>query len=84
MTKCDTAASGSVEIPEGVTEIGDYAFDGCSSLTSVRIPRSVTSIGGGAFFGCDGLKTVYYGGTEKQWTKLGYSFKYGVKFYYEV
>ena len=32
-------------IPEGITSIGNYAFDGCSTLTSVTIPSSVTSIG---------------------------------------
>lgn len=41
-----------------VTEIGSYAFDGCTGLTSVTIPSSVTSIGWYAFDGCIGLKKV--------------------------
>lgn len=56
----------SYRIPEGVTSIGDYAFDGCG-LTSVTIPGSVTSIGSSAFSGCPSLKDVYYAGTQTQW-----------------
>ena len=36
--------------------IGDYAFSGCSSLTSLTLPSSVTSIGGHAFERCNNLK----------------------------
>ena len=45
-------------IPEGVTNISDYAFEGCSSLTSVTIPNSVTSIGNGVFSRCTGLTSI--------------------------
>lgn len=34
------------------TDIGDYAFAECHSLTSVKIPGSVTSIAGNAFSSC--------------------------------
>ena len=55
------------EIPEGTTEIKDYAFDGCYSLTSVVIPDSVTSIVSYAFYNCYSLTSVKYRGTEAQW-----------------
>ena len=45
-------------IPNSVTSIWDYAFYGCSGLTSVSIPNSVTSIGDWAFRECSGLTSV--------------------------
>ena len=45
-------------IPEGVTAIGDRAFEGCTSLTSVTIPNGVTSIGNNAFSGSTSLSEI--------------------------
>ena len=39
-------------------KLGDYAFDGCSGLTSITIPSCVTEIGRYAFDGCSGLTSL--------------------------
>ena len=46
-------------IPDSVTSINAFAFEGCDSLTSITIPDSVTSIGYSAFFDCSNLNAVY-------------------------
>jgi hypothetical protein len=38
-----------VVIPNGITSVGDYAFQYCATLTSIAIPDSVTNIGDYAF-----------------------------------
>lgn len=48
----------SVDIAEGVTEIGTGDFMDCSSLERVAIPDSVNRICGSAFKGCKNLKDV--------------------------
>ncbi len=50
--------AGSYAIPAGVTNIGDWAFFGCTNLNNVTIPAGVISIGHGAFCGCSGLIKV--------------------------
>lgn len=39
--------------------IGNYAFEGCSGLTSLTLPDGITSIGDKAFKGCSGLTSIY-------------------------
>ena len=47
-----------LNVPESVTDIGNYTFSGCRGLTSVTIPEGVKSIGNYAFSDCGGLTTV--------------------------
>ena len=53
-----SASIKSVEILEGVTSIGAYAFQDCSGLTSIPLPSTVTNIGIRAFKGCSGLISI--------------------------
>ena len=47
----------SVDIPQGVTSIGNHAFFDCFDLENITIPQSVTSIGDVAF-GCCKFTTL--------------------------
>ena len=47
-----------VEIPDGVTEIGDYAFERFYELESVNIPFSVSKIGWECFDFCESLVSI--------------------------
>jgi hypothetical protein len=49
-------ASGAVTVP-GITSIGEYAFAGCTSLTTLNLPAAKT-LGEGAFGECTALQTV--------------------------
>ena len=51
-------ACGDIIIPDSVTCIGGWAFDGCKELTSVTIPDGVTSIWDCAFWGCTSLTSI--------------------------
>ena len=57
----------SIVIGDGVTSIGNNAFQYCSSLTGAAIPGSVTAIGSSVFYGCDALTDIYYGGYGINW-----------------
>ena len=57
LVSCPTKKT-SVTIPNGVREIGNWAFILCEMLTSVTIPDSVTVIGENAFGECFALPSV--------------------------
>lgn len=54
----DLKTMSTLEIPDGVTNVGIYAFYGCGSLTSVRIPNGVTHIKNGAFRSCTNFDSI--------------------------
>lgn len=47
-----------VVLPNGVTNIGNYAFSGCANLFEISIPSGVTKIGEYAFSGCIGIADI--------------------------
>lgn len=50
--------TGSYEVPEGVTALGNSAFSRAIGLTDVSIPESVSSIGTFVFFLCTNLTNI--------------------------
>lgn len=63
LTKCDSAASGEINVPafyneKPVTAIGANAFLGCTEITSVTVPEGVEEIGDKAFYNCRNLVTL--------------------------
>jgi uncharacterized repeat protein (TIGR02543 family) len=48
----------SVILPDGLTSIGESAFNNCSSLTEITIPAGLTSLGGNAFMYCGSLTEI--------------------------
>ena len=55
---CPSGKKGTVDIPEGVTIIGDSAFQYCFYLSNIHIPDSVTVFGPSAFEGCESLTNL--------------------------
>ncbi len=54
----DSSGIKSVEIPDSVTKILNFAFSGCNSLTEIDLPDNVTVLAEGAFNNCTGLTSV--------------------------
>lgn len=60
----------SVVIPEGVHTIGAGAFAGCASLKEITFPVSLALVNAAAFADCKALTTLYYGGTDEQYSAI--------------
>ncbi len=48
----------SIDIPDGMTNIGSQVFNQCRDLVRVTIPNSVTNIGSYAFCNCNSLVNI--------------------------
>ena len=51
-----------ISLPTSLKTIGEFAFYGCSNLTSFTIPKTVTSMSGSSFSGCSNLSSVHVEG----------------------
>ena len=66
------------EVPDGVTRIGDKAFQGNETIQEVVISNSVKGIGNRAFYSCKNLQTVELGkGLGQKGSISGSSIFYG-------
>lgn len=52
-------------LDDGLTSIGNSAFEYNSNITLSEIPSGVTSIGNSAFYGCRGIKHITFKGTPE-------------------
>ena len=68
----------SVRIPNTYTHIGQFAFQGCTSLTSIKMPTMLKSAGTMAFFGCENLESVDFTGVNV-FSKLSFAMFSGCK-----
>ena len=53
-----------VEIPQGVTTIGSYAFHRCHALKRIVLPPSVEELGDCVFLYCDSLTEARISGVK--------------------
>ncbi len=74
----------SIEVQNGVTAIGNYAFRNCTTVTSITLAESVTSILNAAFYGCNNENlVVYIKGTVTNAASLCFSKVLGTIYVYD-
>lgn len=62
LIKYPSGRMGAYEVPEGVEEIGEWAFDDCTGLTSIVIPSSVRYLGQHSFDNLHALQVIRFEG----------------------
>ena len=65
----DAASLRRVVLPDGMTEIAEYAF-GNSGVECVVLPKELEYVGFFAFEGCENLQAVYYKGSPADWENI--------------
>jgi hypothetical protein len=47
-----------ISLPDKITQISGWTFNGCTSLTSIKLPSNLTTIGARAFHWCTNLAEI--------------------------
>lgn len=55
-----------VTISEGIVNIGDFAFAGCTNLEKIILPETLSSLGDQTFLGCSSLNSINIPSNLKQ------------------
>lgn len=58
LAACSASASGHIDIPDGVENLGIYVFYACNNISTITIPNSVLAMEYGAFMLCTGLTEI--------------------------
>lgn len=59
-----------VNIPKGVTGIKDNVFYNCINLPVLTLSKNIKSFGKDTFAACNMLDTIYYEGSQSDWSKI--------------
>ena len=68
-----------IVVEEGITSVGDYAFQYHSNVTDISLPESLTRIGAGAFMSCENLPSIYIAPKVEFIGKLAFDATYKLK-----
>lgn len=58
LISCPTSKQDDYTVPDTVTHIDDYAFQGCNKLTKILLPANLTEIGKNAFLSATRLSSI--------------------------
>ena len=69
----------SLIIPNSILEIGDNAFDGCTSLINIFLSKNLKKIGNFAFASCTKIKEISFNEKLEEIGSCAFVYCYGIK-----
>lgn len=84
LSQFNSEKASEIIIPNGVTSIGNHAFQNVSLVTKVVVPDTVNSIGAGAFEGCNSIEELRLPFVGNSLTAKNFDAVFGYIFGYEA
>ena len=72
---CNLDLIETLELPDGLKVIEDYAFAWCYSLEEVELPNSLEVLGAGSFYGCENLSSIHIPASVREFVVNGNMFE---------